>query len=83
MSGMTTTGTTVLSDYSSRTVTIEVTGLCDQNVMRQGNFTYKVPYSRMSEMMKKIHRLGAQVVRVTTPSGDSSATSEEPATSEE
>lgn len=80
---MITIGTTALSDYNNRTVTIEVTGLCNQKVMRQGNFTFKVPYSRMSEMMKKIHRLGAQVVRVTTPSGDSATTSEESATSEE
>ena len=80
---MITTGTTALSDYNNRTITIEVTGLCNQNVMRQGNFTFKVPYSRMSEMMKKIHRLGAQVVRITTPSGDSTVTSEESATSEE
>ena len=55
MSGMATSGTTNLSDYSGRTVMIEVAGLCRQDVMRTSNYTVKVPYSRMSEAMKGIN----------------------------
>lgn len=71
MSGMTTTGDTNISGYGSRTVAIEVTGLCRQDVMRTSNYTVRVPYSRMSQTIQNINRLGGKVARVSlgaTPS---------------
>jgi phycocyanin-associated, rod len=65
MSGMITTGTTNVSDYSSRTVAIEVTGICRQDVMKTSNYTVKVPYSRMSQTMQSIYRMGGKVANVT------------------
>lgn len=64
MSGMITSVTNSLSDYNSRPVVIEVTGLCRQDVMRTSNYTVKVPYSRMSKTMQGIMRMGGKVVGV-------------------
>ena len=65
MSGMITTGNTSISSYDSRTVEIEVTGVCRQDVMRTGNYTVKIPYSRMSQTMQNIHSMGGKVAKVT------------------
>ena len=64
MSGMITTGDTNISGYGSRTVSIEVTGVRRQDVMRTSNYTVKVPYSRMSETIKNISRMGGKVASV-------------------
>ena len=66
MSGMTTTGDVNISNYGSRTVLIEVTGVCRQNVMKKSNYSIKVPYSRMSQAMQNINRIGGKVSKVTT-----------------
>lgn len=65
MSGMVTTGDTNSSSYNSRTVEFEVTGLCRQAVMRTSNYKVKVPYSRMSQTMQSINRMGGKVAKVT------------------
>lgn len=65
MSGMITTGNTNTSSYASRTVEIEVTGVCRQDVMRRSNYTLKIPYSRMSQTMKNIYTMGGKVTKVT------------------
>ncbi len=64
MSGMITTGDITVSDYGSRTVRIEVTGVCRQDVTRKSNYSLKVPYSRMSQTMQSINRLGGKVSMV-------------------
>lgn len=64
MSGMITTGDTSISGYGSRTVAIEVTGVCRQDVMRTSNYTVKVPYSRMSQTIQNINRMGGKVANV-------------------
>ncbi|NEO09608.1 MULTISPECIES: phycobilisome linker polypeptide [unclassified Moorena] len=64
MSGMITDGSSTLSDYSDRTVVLEVTGLCRQDVMRTSNYTTKVPYSCIAEAMKNISRMGGKVTSV-------------------
>jgi phycocyanin-associated, rod len=64
MSGMITTGDTNVSSYSSRTVEIEVTGVCHQDIMRTSNYKVKVPYSRMSQTMQRINRMGGKVAKV-------------------
>jgi phycocyanin-associated, rod len=64
MSGMITIGDTNLSTYGSRTIAIEVTGVCRQDVMRTSNYTVKVPYSRMSQTIQSINRMGGKVAGI-------------------
>ncbi|MBW4497146.1 MAG: HEAT repeat domain-containing protein [Oscillatoria princeps RMCB-10] len=61
---MTQTADKNLSDYSSRTVAIEVTGVRRQNVMRKSKYTVRVPYSRLSQAIQQIHRLGGKIVSI-------------------
>ncbi|WP_063711963.1 phycobilisome linker polypeptide [Kamptonema formosum] len=65
MLGLRTTGVTGVSDYENRTVAIEVTGLCGQNLMRHSHYTVKVPCSRLSDAMQRISRMGGKVASVT------------------
>ncbi len=62
--GMTQTADKNLSDYSSRTVTIEVTGVRRQNVTRKSKYTVTVPYSRLSQEIQLLHRLGGKIVSI-------------------
>jgi phycocyanin-associated, rod len=64
MSGMITTGDNNISTYGNRTITINVTGICRQDVMRTSNYTVKVPYSRMSQTIQSINRLGGKVASI-------------------
>lgn len=77
MSGMTTTGTTSVSNYSNRTVVIEVTGVCRQDIMKTSNYTVKVPYNRMQQTLQNIYSMGGKVANVTLLSTQTSKTSEE------
>lgn len=87
MSGMITTGDTSISGYASRTVAIEVTGVCRQDVMKTSNYTLKVPYSRMSQTIQNINRMGGKVANVSlgvaeaTPKTQVEAPAETPAKS--
>ncbi|NJL53005.1 MAG: rod-capping linker protein [Hydrococcus sp. SU_1_0] len=82
MSGMITTGDTNVSTYGSRTIAIEVTGVCRQDVMRTSNYTVKVPYSRMSQTIQSINRMGGKVAKISlgntsdVPAAPSEATTE-------
>ncbi|MBE9042814.1 rod-capping linker protein [Pleurocapsales cyanobacterium LEGE 10410] len=64
MSGMITTGDTNVSGYASRTVAIEVTGVRRQDLMRTSNYTVKVPYSRLSQTIQNISRMGGKIATV-------------------
>ena len=64
MTRMNTLGSMGLSDYQSRTVTIDVTGVCQQSVLKTGNYLIRVPYSQMSQTMKRINRQGGKVVSI-------------------
>lgn len=75
MSGMITTGDNNVSSYGSRTIAIEVTGVCRQDVMRTSNYTVKVPYSRMSQTIKNISRLGGKVANISLGETATTATS--------
>ncbi|WP_017718847.1 HEAT repeat domain-containing protein [Kamptonema formosum] len=61
---MTLTADKNLSDYSSRTVVIEVTGVRRQNVMRKSKYAVRVPYSRLSQAIQHIHRTGGKIVSI-------------------
>ena len=65
MSGMSNTGDANVSSYGSRTVAIEVTGVCRQDIMKTANYTIKVPHYRRSQAMQNIHRMGAKVANIT------------------
>lgn len=65
MSGMATTGSIGVSDYASRTVVIEVTGVCCQDISRTSNYSVKVPYSQMSRTIQSVSRMGGKVANVT------------------
>lgn len=79
MSGMTTTGATGVSDYNTRTVKIEVTGLCRQEIMRTSNYTVLIPYSRMFQVMQGITSIGGKVKSVSMEGSSSSAEASSPA----
>lgn len=57
-------GTPEISDYQGRTVTIEVTGVCQQAVNKTASYTVRVPYSQMSQTMQRINRQGGKVASV-------------------
>ncbi|MEM9155948.1 MAG: phycobilisome linker polypeptide [Cyanobacteria bacterium P01_F01_bin.33] len=65
---MTTTGTVGTSSYDTRTVAIEVTGVCQQDVAKTSTFTVKVPYSRIRQTMQSINRMGGKVAGVSIAS---------------
>ncbi|MEO0800706.1 MAG: phycobilisome linker polypeptide [Cyanobacteria bacterium J06642_2] len=67
---MTTIGTLGTSSYGTRTVEIEVTGVCQQDVAKTSTYTVKVPYSRMSQAMQSINRMGGKVAGVTVSTSD-------------
>ncbi|NEP01801.1 MAG: rod-capping linker protein [Symploca sp. SIO2E9] len=77
MAGMNTTGTPTRSEYDDRTVEIEVTGVCRQDVMRISNYKVRVPHNRMVQAMQNINRLGGKVASVkSVPSTSASSASE-------
>ena len=57
-------GTPEISDYQGRTVTIEVTGVCEQAVNKTAGYTVRVPYSQMSQTIQRINRQGSKVASV-------------------
>jgi phycocyanin-associated, rod len=69
MSGMTTTGSTSVSNRDTRTILVEVTGLCRQNVSKTSNYHLKVPYNRLSQTIQNISRMGGKVSKVDVLSG--------------
>lgn len=70
MAGMTTTGIANVVDYNNRPVTIEVTGLCRQSVMKTSHYRVKVSYGRLSQTIQSIARMGGKVASVTVGAGE-------------
>lgn len=64
MTHMNTLGSATLSDYQGRTVTIQVTGVRQQSVLKSASYEVRVPYSQMSQVLQTINRQGGQVVSV-------------------
>jgi phycocyanin-associated, rod len=65
MSGMANNITPTLSDYDSRTVMIEVSGV-SQSWIRNSHYVTKVSYSRLSNAMQQITRMGGKIISVKT-----------------
>ncbi|MGD1896418.1 MAG: phycobilisome linker polypeptide [Phormidesmis sp.] len=64
MAGMNVLGSAGISDYQNRTVTIEVSGIAQQSVLKTSNYTVRVPYSQMSQAMQSINRQGGKVASI-------------------
>lgn len=64
MSGMKTMGSASVSDYQNRTMTIGVTGMCQQSLLKTSDYQVQVPYSQMSQTLQSIHRRGGKVAFV-------------------
>lgn len=64
MASMNTLGSTGISDYQSRTVTIGVTGVCQQSVLKTGNYQVRVPFSQMSQALQTINHQGGKVASI-------------------
>jgi phycocyanin-associated, rod len=63
-----------ISNHQSRMVTITVTGI-QQQLMRISNQTLSVPYNRLSQTMRNIHRVGGKVVDVSMQTASASSPS--------
>lgn len=74
MAGMTTTGCAGVSDYRSRSVTIDVTNVARQSIAKASNYQVKVPFSQMSQAMHNIAQLGGKVVGVSIAETQSETT---------
>ena len=61
MAGMLATGQVAVGDSASRTVTISVSGFCNQAVSKTGTYTVRVPFNRMSQAMRDIVRQGGTI----------------------
>lgn len=81
MSGMTTTSSFSLSDSNARTVLLEVTGLCRQNISKTTNYHLRVSYNRLSQTIQNISRMGGKVSKVSILSAASLASGNSTASS--
>lgn len=74
MAGMNVTGSSGVSSYANRPVSISVTGVCQQDVMKTSNYEIKVPFNQMSQVMQSINRMGGKVSAISVvgaePIGD-------------
>jgi phycocyanin-associated rod protein len=52
------------SASSDRQVTINVTGLSRNDFVRSADCVMQVPYTRMNETLRLVHRLGGKVTSV-------------------
>jgi len=69
MSGMTAMGACSPSNYDSRTVIIEVSGLCRQDISRTSNYQVKIAHSSMMPAIQNIIRMGGKIDKITVTSG--------------
>lgn len=64
MTGMKVPVSSNVSSYDNRTVTIEVTGVRQQSVVKTGSYQTRVPYSQMSQALQNIHKQGGKIASV-------------------
>ncbi len=63
-------GTRATSSVSGRQVTITVTGLARNDFVRSADCVMQVPYTRMNETMRLVHRLGGRITNVSVSGGE-------------
>ncbi|MFO0038896.1 MAG: phycobilisome linker polypeptide [Synechococcaceae cyanobacterium] len=66
-------GTRGTSSVSGRQVTITVTGLARNDFIRSADCVMQVPYTRMNETMRLVHRLGGKITNVAVSGGGAQA----------
>jgi len=71
-------GTRGTSFSNGRQVTITVTGLANNDFVRSSDCVMQVPYTRMNETLRMVHRLGGKVTEVAVSGGDIPAATEAP-----
>lgn len=57
-------GTRNTSASNDRQVTIQVTGLSRNDFVRSADCVMQVPYTRMNETLRLVHRMGGKVTNV-------------------
>ena len=62
-------GTRGTSSVSGRQVTITVTGLARNDFIRSADCVMQVPYTRMNETVRLVHRLGGKITNVAVSGG--------------
>ena len=55
---------------SGRQVTIQVTGLAQNDFVRSADCVMQVPYTRMNETLQMVNRMGGKVTSVSVNGGD-------------
>jgi phycocyanin-associated rod protein len=63
-------GTRSTTTSSGRQVTISVTGLAHNEFVRSSDCVMKVPYTRMNETLRLVHRLGGKITEVAVSGPD-------------
>ena len=73
-------GTRGTSFSNDRQVTISVTGLAQNDYVRTADTVMKVPFTRMNETLRLVHRLGGKVtgVAVTGAAGQTTEPRKDP-----
>jgi phycocyanin-associated rod protein len=66
-------GTRGTSSVNGRQVTITVTGLARNDFIRSADCVMQVPYTRMNETMRLVHRLGGKITNVSVSGGGAQA----------
>ncbi len=72
-------GTRGTSSVSGRQVTITVTGLARNDFIRSADCVMQVPYTRMNETMRLVHRLGGRITEVAVSGGSDPSAAAAPA----
>jgi len=67
-------GTRNTASASGRQVTIFVTGLAHNDYVRSSDCVMQVPYTRMNETLRLVHRLGGKVTDVSVSGVDATGT---------
>ena len=62
-------GTRGTSFNSGRQVTFTVTGLANNDYSRTADLVMNVPYTRMNETMRMVHRMGGKITAVNVTGG--------------
>ncbi|MFN6132156.1 MAG: phycobilisome linker polypeptide [Synechococcaceae cyanobacterium] len=63
-------GTRGTSAVNGRQVSITVTGLAQNDFVRSADTVMQVPYTRMNETLRLVHRLGGRITDVSVSGGD-------------
>jgi phycocyanin-associated rod protein len=63
-------GTRGTSTVNGRQVSITVTGLAQNDYVRSADTVMQVPYTRMNETLRLVHRLGGRITDVNVSGGD-------------